>query len=102
MGAPRLRAAGPGWDGARNCGTAWDRARNCGSAGLLGTGRGTAGLQDCWGEAVASVSSSVRWRVLFGSTGMPGAIVVVKVTFLRYLPLAAAGLSLITSSRAAA
>src|SRR5215475_8321276 len=54
------------------------------------------------GQAVASARSSVRLRVLLGSTGMPGPIVVVKVTFFRYRPLAAAGLSLITSSRAAA
>src|ERR1700750_3310863 len=53
-------------------------------------------------QAVASARSSVRLRVLLGSTGMPGPIVVVKVTFFRYRPLAAAGLSLITSSRAAA
>ena len=54
------------------------------------------------GQAVASARSSVRLRVLLGSTGMPGPIVVVKVTFFTYRPLAAAGLSLITSSRAAA
>ena len=54
------------------------------------------------GQAVASARSSARLRVLLGSTGMPGPIVVVKVTFFRYRPLAAAGLSLITSSRAAA
>jgi len=54
------------------------------------------------GQAVAWASSSVKPRVLLGSTGMPGPIVVVNVTFLRYLPLAAAGLSLITSSMAAA
>src|SRR6266699_991661 len=53
------------------------------------------------GQAVASARSSAKLRVLLGSTGMPGPIVVVKVTFLRYLPLAAAGLSRITSSRAA-
>jgi len=53
-------------------------------------------------QAVASASSSAKPRVLLGSTGMPGPIVVVKVTFFRYLPLAAAGLSLITSSSAAA
>src|SRR5580658_2031393 len=54
------------------------------------------------GQAVAWASSSAKPRVLLGLTGMPGPIVVVNVTFLRYLPLAAAGLSLITSSRAAA
>ena len=54
------------------------------------------------GQALASASSSVKPRVLLGSTGMPGPIVVVNVTFLRYRPLAAAGLSLITSSSAAA
>jgi len=54
------------------------------------------------GQAVASARSSSKLRVLLGSTGMPGAIVVVKVTFFRYLPLAAAGLSLMISSRAAA
>ena len=53
-------------------------------------------------QAEASAVSSVKLRVLLGSTGMPGPIVVVKVTFFRYRPLAAAGLSLITSSRAAA
>jgi hypothetical protein len=55
-----------------------------------------------WGQALASASSSVKLRVLLGSTGMPGPIVVVNVTFLTYRPLAAAGLSLITSSSAAA
>jgi hypothetical protein len=54
------------------------------------------------GQAVASARSSVKPRVLLGSTGMPGPIVVVNVTFFRYRPLAAAGLSLITSSKAAA
>jgi hypothetical protein len=57
---------------------------------------------DARGQAVASARSSVKPRVLLGSTGMPGPIVVVNVTFFRYRPLAAAGLSLITSSRAAA
>jgi hypothetical protein len=55
-----------------------------------------------WRQAVASASSSAKPRVLLGSTGIPGPMVVVKVTFRRYLPLAAAGLSRITSSRAAA
>ena len=54
------------------------------------------------GQEGVSARSPVRLRVLLGSTGMPGPIVVVKVTFFRYRPLAAAGLSLITSSRAAA
>ena len=52
--------------------------------------------------AVAPSSSSAKPRVMLGSTGTPGPIVVVKVTFLRYRPLAAAGLSLTTSSIAAA
>ena len=72
-----------------------------------GRPRGGAGRCALWsggalGQAVASARSSARLRVLLGSTGIPGPIVVVKVTFLRYRPLAAAGLSLITSSRAAA
>ena len=54
------------------------------------------------GQAGVSASSAVRLRVWLGSTGMPGPIEVVKVTFLRYRPRAAAGLSLITSSSAAA
>jgi hypothetical protein len=33
--------------------------------------------------AEAAASSSVKPRVLFGSTGMPGPIVVVNVTFFR-------------------
>ena len=33
--------------------------------------------------AGAAASSSVKPRVLFGSTGMPGPIVVVNVTFFR-------------------
>ena len=68
-------------------------------------GRPESGARRCSrarGQAEASSSSSVKLRVLLGSTGMPGPIVVVKVTFFRYRPLAAAGLSLITSSRAAA
>jgi hypothetical protein len=52
--------------------------------------------------ATASSSSLVTPRVMLGSTGIPGPIVVVTVTFLRYRPLAAAGFSLITSSIAAA
>jgi hypothetical protein len=51
--------------------------------------------------ATGAPSSSKKPRVLFGSTGMPGAMVDVKVIFLRYRPLAAAGLSLTTSSSAA-
>ena len=49
-----------------------------------------------------AVSSTSRLRVTFGSTGMPGPIVVAKVTFLRYLPLAADGLARSTSSSTAA
>lgn len=48
------------------------------------------------------VASAMRLRVRFGSTGMPGPMVVVKVTFFRYRPLAAAGLARRISSRAAA
>ena len=51
--------------------------------------------------AAGAPSSSKKPRVLLGSTGMPGAMVVVKVIFFRYRPLAAAGLSLMTSSSAA-
>jgi hypothetical protein len=52
--------------------------------------------------AAASSISSVSPRVRLGSTGTPGPIVVVNVIFLTYRPLAAAGLSLTTSSMAAA
>jgi hypothetical protein len=61
-------------------------------------GKRRRGCREPYAEAV---SSSKKPRVLFGSTGMPGAMVDVKVIFFRYLPLAAAGLSLITSSSAA-
>src|SRR4029077_15421846 len=44
-----------------------------------------------------AVSATSRLRVAFGSTGMPGPIVVAKVTFLRYFPLAAEGLARCTS-----
>ena len=79
------------------------RGRREGRAGERGSGRvpGGAGRFAGWGQAEASAVSSVKLRVLLGSTGIPGPIVVVKVTFLTYRPLAAAGLSLITSSRAA-
>lgn len=40
-------------------------------------------------------------RVALGSTGMPGPIVVVKVTFFRYRPFDADGLARSTSSSAA-
>src|SRR4051794_5323056 len=53
-------------------------------------------------SAQAVGSSTVRLRVRFGSTGMPGPMVVETVTFFRYRPLAAAGLARRTSSRAAA
>ncbi len=52
--------------------------------------------------AAVSSDSAVSPLVMPGSTGMPGPIVVVIATFFRYLPLAAAGLSLMTSSSAAA
>jgi hypothetical protein len=51
------------------------------------------------GQACSSVS---RLRVRAGSTGIPGPMVVLKVTFLRYRPLAADGLARRTSSSAAA
>jgi hypothetical protein len=57
------------------------------------------------GEGVlvqAVASSAVRFRVRFGSTGMPGPMVVEMVTFFRYRPLAADGLARSTSSSAAA
>jgi len=47
-------------------------------------------------------SSAATLRVLFGSTGTPGPMVVETVTFLRYRPLELAGLSRSTSSSAAA
>jgi hypothetical protein len=86
----------------------WVECTGLGSRGRVGreqraAGPGIRGRPRCaQGQAVASASSSVKPRVLLGSTGMPGPIVVVNVTFFRYRPLAAAGLSLITSSRAAA
>jgi hypothetical protein len=72
-----------------------------GEAEAAGTRTGARRFQRDAGYAVASARSAVRLRVWLGSTGMPGPIEVVMVTFLRYRPLAAAGLSLITSSRAA-
>src|SRR5688572_4762410 len=51
-------------------------------------------------QAVGSSTSMLRVR--FGSTGMPGPMVVETVTFLRYRPLAEEGLARSTSSRAAA
>ena len=50
----------------------------------------------------AGWASSVRPRVLLGSTGMLGPMVVVMATFLRYRPLAADGFSRRISSMAAA
>ena len=47
------------------------------------------------------VSSTSRLRVRFGSTGMPGPVVVATMTFFRYRPLAADGLARRTSSSAA-
>jgi len=59
-----------------------------------------------WGcgsrRQLAGWSSSVRPRVLLGSTGMLGPMVVVMATFLRYRPLAADGFSRRISSMAAA
>ena len=53
-------------------------------------------------QAETASSSTVRLRVRFGSTGMPGPIVVATVAFFTYRPLAADGLSRSTSSMAAA
>jgi hypothetical protein len=56
-----------------------------------------------WNEVdQTAVSSARRLRVRFGSTGMPGPMVVVKVTFFRYRPFAADGLARRISSSAAA
>jgi len=52
--------------------------------------------------AGCSSNSAVSPLVRLGSTWMPGPIVEVIATFLTYLPLAAAGLSRMTSSMAAA
>lgn len=52
--------------------------------------------------AQASVEASCRFFTTFGSTGTPGPMVVVRVTFLRYVPLAADGLARSTSSSTAA
>ena len=52
-------------------------------------------------QAALALSSS-RLRVRLGSTGMPGPIVVAKVTFLRYRPFDDDGLARSTSSSAAA
>ena len=56
------------------------------------------------GQAAAQAvgSSTSMLRVRFGSTGMPGPIVVETVTFFRYRPLADDGLARRTSSSAAA
>jgi len=51
-------------------------------------------------QAVGSSTSMLRVR--FGSTGIPGPMVVETVTFFRYRPLAEDGLARRTSSRAAA
>ena len=75
------------------------RATACETAALPQGKRRRRGYYEPY--ATGAPSSSKKPRVLFGSTGMPGAMVVVKVIFFRYRPLAAAGLSLITSSIAA-
>ena len=56
----------------------------------------------CGVPAQPAAESSRRFFTTLGSTGTPGPIVVVTVTFLRYLPLAADGLARSTSSRTAA
>ena len=53
------------------------------------------------GVGQAEVSSTSRLRVRFGSTGMPGPMVVATVIFLMYRPLAADGLARRISSSAA-
>jgi hypothetical protein len=109
MVAPPREAAAPlltGW--------LWQRAghrrpvatttRRCGPAGCETATLPEGKRRRCGCHApyaTGTPSSSKKPRVLLGSTGMPGAMVEVKVIFLRYRPLAAAGLSLMTSSSAA-
>ena len=61
----------------------------------------TRGILSADTQTAALSSRSSRLRVFAGSTGMPGPMVVVKTTFLRYRPLAADGLARSTSSSAA-
>ena len=82
--APRRRGAKCARQGAQSH-AAWGPKAECGSA------RGRRG----------QASSTSRLRVRFGSTGMPGPVVVVIVIFLTYRPLAAAGLARRISSSAA-
>ena len=53
------------------------------------------------GSVLQAEAHSASGLVLFGSTGMPGPIVVEMVAFFRYRPLDALGLSRSTSSSAA-
>ncbi len=64
-------------------------------------GRELVGMGGSCQTAAPLSSRSSRLRVFAGSTGIPGPIVVVKKTFLRYRPLAADGLARSTSSSAA-
>jgi hypothetical protein len=99
LGLPRDRGTVLGW-------ASEARPARGGASGPAGA-RGRSGAPSGWGGgqrqlAAASSISSVSPRVRLGSTGTPGPIVVVNVIFLTYRPLAAAGLSLTTSSIAAA
>ena len=61
-----------------------------------------AALPQGFGTTDQASTASRRFFVTFGSTGTPGPMVVVTVTFLRYLPFAADGLARMTSSSTAA
>ena len=105
MCARRRTRAGVAQPGTRASAVYPGAGRRRASAVYPGAGRDLAAGRDTWcgaQPAAVSSSSSASPRVRLGSTRIPGLIVVVTVIFLRYLPLAAAGLSLMTSSIAAA
>ncbi len=100
-GPPGIRAFGRRAQGTAAAGGLWrDPAYAAGPATAKSAPPG--GRPGGGQLAVASSNSAVSPLVMPGSTGMPGPIVVENVTFFTYRPLAAAGLSLTTSSTAAA
>jgi hypothetical protein len=87
-GPGRGRGRGRGKDGATARRGAARQRRGCGGAGVgmrepRNPWRGVRGSAGRESYALTSARSSVRARVLFGSTGMPGPMVVVKVIFFR-------------------
>ena len=83
--------------------TAWTRpARTARAEPRPLLGRPDPGCRARPPKGQAWVTSPSMLRVRFESTGMPGPIVVAKVTFFRYLPFDDDGLARSTSSSAAA